>query len=291
VELLVVLAIISLLVALLLPAIQEAREAARRLQCQNHLHQMALALHQHHDLTGRLPAGIAIQSGPSSIGLQNALFWSGRILPYLELSAAYEKVKGAGNWNEVLTTPYPIFHCPSASVPASVDHGIQGRIPGSYLGCISGTLTSESHPDPTQNIRSGRQNGVFYLESRTSFRDVFDGMSSTIMVSEALFVTKFSAPDHQGGGAQLIDHWPIGSGTMADNELSEALGSTGAAINASLSRDPAIWIEERELCFSSHHRGGINVLYCDGHVRFLTQSIDRITFSALGTKDNSEIVQ
>ena len=122
VELLVVIAIIGILVALLLPAVQSAREAARRIQCANKLRQLGLALHAHHSAHGRFPTGAQIPdyTQPSSAPVNHGamLSWHARILPQLEEQALYDQIDWEGGYDEnkpVSLQPVKLFWCPSSA--------------------------------------------------------------------------------------------------------------------------------------------------------------------------------
>jgi prepilin-type N-terminal cleavage/methylation domain-containing protein len=164
VELLVVIAIIGILVALLLPAIQAAREAARRSQCQNNLRQIGIGLQNHHVALNELPKGAMIGEGT---------LWSARILDYVEENdlknfVMISTVSDGLNWacpNPFYTYPLsdpsyknllacetviPIFRCPSAGMLEHVQHKTpdgwfyQARVPGSYTGCASGIIENQA---------------------------------------------------------------------------------------------------------------------------------------------------
>lgn len=282
-ELLVVVAIISLLIGLLLPAVQAAREAARRMTCQNDLLQMGLALHQYNDVMMRFP--------PAYFRDTKGL-WSGSLLPFIEQSPLFQSVDFSGPWGVpgsqhafALTQIVPMYRCPSASIPEHFDHVLSGRVPGTYLACGSGTAMSESNP--LDNIGVGPQNGIMFADSRIGFRDLFDGTTSTIAIGESLFDTNVSGPDFEGD-PQIVDHWYFASPSISTKESSETMGSTGPAINSIFSKDPAMPIEQQELCFSSNHSDGAQVLFCDGHVALLSASIDRGLYSSLGTRNGRE---
>ena len=205
VELLVVIAIIGILISLLLPAVQSAREAARRMQCSNHLKQWALALHNHHDAFGKLPPhgtqssidsnGDPIQqSGPGALG---------RALPFIEaanVSAGTDfginLFTGQGSatnpyYNEVKATNLAVLKCPSdGDIPNSNTSTVGTTAPGSYVVCVgSGTGTSGLPTEKTDGafyrVRNGtdgkRTNGTVGLAAMT------DGTSNTMFLSETLF--------------------------------------------------------------------------------------------------------
>ena len=283
IELLVSMGVISILIALLLPSVQAAREAARRTQCATNLQQLGLALHMYHGVHRALPSGVATDT---------AMFWSGAILPYLEQMAIYEQLDFADNWTtgtnaQMLRVAVASFRCPSSLAPETAVHGIQGRVPATYLGCISGTESRETGPD--HRLFSKRQNGVFFRDSRTRLAHIDDGTSSTVMVGETLVGQTSVGPDHSGI-VQLVDHWAVASPTFAPNEVSEALGSTAVPIGISLNDDPSFYPDDRELSFSGRHTSGTQFVFCDGHVSLLSPSIDRRLYSALGTRDQGELI-
>ncbi len=286
VELLVVIAIIGILVALLLPAVQAAREAARRVQCQNNLHQIGIALHNYHDTNRKFPPGIT---------WPNRTFWSGHLLPYLEQRPMYEMLDLGRLWNtspnsDACGSYLSVFRCPSTTAPQHITaQGIPDRVPCNYLACTSGTVTRESAPPgATSPALAGRpdSDGIFYINSSTKLADVLDGSSSTVLVGETVFIYKSHGPDHTGRN-QFLDHWYIGTLEGYGNEVSESMGSTGVAINA-FAR--SVFVDEKELCFSSRHPDGGQVLLADGSVLFIAENIDQITWSAMGTRRGGEVV-
>ncbi|MBA4104640.1 MAG: hypothetical protein C0485_02700 [Pirellula sp.] len=263
VELLVVIAIIGVLVALLLPAVQAAREAARRSQCQNNLKQQGLAFQMAHDAMGHFPVGAA--SGEGSM-------WSYYILPYIEAAAAQarmnvgENAGGNFQWsyqgsysrsaiegqkayaNIILCeTPFPVFRCPSANLPEhqfnmSTNDGwlVMQRSPASYIGSATGLLANQNTRDASQ-IKMGTLDGVLFALSKIGIKNVIDGTSNTMLVGEAMHDS--GAVDKRGASAESAlgsykDHWALGAddidgtgGPPMASDLSEALGSTAVPIN------------------------------------------------------------
>lgn len=222
VELLVVIAIIGVLTAVLLPAVQAARESARRLTCQNNLRQIGLALSMHHDAQGGLPIGASLEEGS---------MWSAFILPYLEQGSLRELVTidfanhsqysyDQPTYDYPITDPMfrnveacetviPAYRCPSSDLPEHLrDRGhdstyyIQRRVPGSYIGCASGVsksqfLTTYDSPDLTARLWLERTDGVLFGMKAGSanvnlskppleFKQITDGLSKTIAVGEAV---------------------------------------------------------------------------------------------------------
>lgn len=283
IELLVVVAVIGMLLGLLLPAVQAVREAARRTQCGNNLHQMGIALHNYHDTLGRFPAGVIESSG---------LLWSGSLLPYLEGQPVAGSQPVSVNWfsesNTIaLQTVYPIYRCPSAAAPRRMDHGVDGRVPATYLGVASGSVHRESGPPPT--LYETPQDGLFYIDSRVAMRNVLDGTSQTAAIGETLVDLSVNGVDLQGID-QLLDHWCVGTPTFAPNELSEALGSTAAPLGVADSQDPAIFVDDKELSYTSRHAGGAQMLFVDGRMQLVTEQIDPAIWRAVGTKAGFEVL-
>jgi prepilin-type N-terminal cleavage/methylation domain-containing protein len=294
VELLVVIAIIAILVGLLLPAVQAARGAARRMQCSNNLKQIGLAMHTYATGHGVLPFGWN----------DHGTAWSAMVLPAIEQQNLYDSLifdENAGNWSSapnedacgvVLTT----FRCPSMSQPVHLNNsGIPLRVPSSYRGCASSTATSDGSTGMvpgTTPMKDSNQDGMLYGCSSVSFASVRDGLTNTIMIGESYTDNDFS----QDG--QSMDYWYLGSpqvdpyncdGSGTGGEFTEFCGSTYAAINSIL--DASTSGNIKEISFGSYHPGG--ALFClgDGSVHFLSDSIDLTLYRALGSRSGGEIAQ
>ena len=316
IELLVVVAIIGVLIALLLPAVQHAREAARRSQCVNNLKQMGLALHNYHGTYNVFPyAADAHGTG-----------WHALILPYIEQHQVYEQLNFESDafgsipsrWaGDLATDPTSAtngnylacikvigtFRCPSMPVDEhdlnpGTSNGIIGRVPCSYLACGSGEELEDNHFLPRLYNRNprGDHNGVLYFNSKINTGKITDGLSRTIAIGEARTVGTFSGTSAVTGNANAIDHWYIGS-TQIDTdccETSEFIGSTAAHMNAILRQDADV--SEYELGFGSYHDAGANFLFADGSVTFLSHEIDqskvvrRTTISYTGLTVNNDPV-
>ncbi|MBI2478554.1 MAG: DUF1559 domain-containing protein [Planctomycetia bacterium] len=290
VELLVVIAVIGILMALLLPAVQAAREAGRRMQCGNNLHQLVIAAHNYHDVHRRFPPGFLLENATSLSGP----FWSSMLLPQLEQGVLFETIQFGAAWdidgspNELACATFlSALRCPSSTAAEHLTlQGITDRVPSNYLGCATGIASRESGPDPrASNFYS---DGIFYNSSDTRMADVLDGTSSTVAIGEAEFDIRASGIDH-GGTVHIVDHWYIGSPGIHPSEVSEAVGSTAVPINAIF--DPNAFIDARELCFSSRHPGGAQVAFADGHTSIVHQTIDAAVWSALGTRAQGEMAQ
>ena len=245
---------------MLLPAVQQVREAARRTVCTNNLRQLALACHNYESAKQRFPEGCVLGQGAG---------WSAFILNQIEQNAIAENLdltdsstapNGSGNashWtngfnNEACALFIPLFRCASDPVAPHIDSGnnfgnpaIADRVPSSYIGVCSGTAEDHnelylSSPSPAArkaavSVRNGmlipNQKAEYFentrLKTTVGFSDCLDGSSNTLLVGETIFDTS----EFQGTGRN-IDHWYIGSYQIDFNiELSEFLGSTAIPLN------------------------------------------------------------
>jgi len=293
IELLVVIAIIGTLVALLLPAVQAAREAARRTQCKNNLKQMGLALHNYHDVLRCFPPGY-IAGSEHITSTTPGWSWAVMIMPYLELSNASHTLDTLLPIEDPANTAgaiqrLPVFLCPSdiypdspfalTSDPANSVVVIQ-TTPCSYAGCVG-----NDSAEVDNNLVPW--NGVLYRNSQISVDDITDGTSSTIVIGERAW-------------AQTRGTWvgaPQGSiiraGSM--NPFSAATATSAVGILAH-----AHWINNKVDSdgglddYASLHPGGAHFLFADGSVRFLqdvtTPGGWETTFQAMGTRNGREAI-
>src|SRR5262249_29927750 len=186
VELLVVIAIIGVLVSLLLPAVQKVRESANRMQCQNNLKQIGLALHQYHDAHHAFPPGYQAAAAyyDGAADTMPGWGWAARILPALEQDSLFRRLNLAQpiENSPAAETVVKVYLCPSDLTPqgaASVPDGFGNRIcpaaPVSYAACVGGDESATTG-------RTGQ--GVFYRNSKTRLADITDGTSTTLMIGE-----------------------------------------------------------------------------------------------------------
>jgi len=310
VELLAVIAIIGLLVALLLPAVQSARESARRMQCGNNLRQVVLAYHGVHTSENALPALCGYDVDPL---LPPA---SLMILPHLDQLPIFSRfdrgktVRDAAN-QPVLTTPVPAFACPSDPQAASpildsrwqagagqlnppACHGLWyapslGPLHDRYVGgpgcvyCPTGANSpccqgeySGSPFAPTYPSGSTFPGMFVRRPTRVTFAAVRDGLSNTILLGETL-------PAHSVANGAYLQNIPgspthIPLNTMISDAGFDKEGVTGIAR----------W--QHTMGFKSQHPGGAFVALADGSVHFLAEAIDYALFNALGTKAGREAV-
>jgi prepilin-type N-terminal cleavage/methylation domain-containing protein/prepilin-type processing-associated H-X9-DG protein len=280
VELLAVIAIIGVLVALLLPAMQAAREAARKAQCANNLRQIARALHAYHDGRRSFPPSTVVDKY-----YRGWWSWTARILPELDERPLYERLDLREDvWaNCHKVKPYTsqrlaVLVCPSDPNGGQV-HESDDECPGgegfaltNYFGC-RGTTRPNPEADGFSPLDLAHD-GVFPGVNRTArLAQIVDGASKTILVGErpadpALLLGWWAAGvgiDERGLGDQVLD-------------LSEGFYSEDHTAESRLFR------------YWSHHPSGAQFAMCDGSVRFLAYSIDEPTFRALGSRNGGEIV-
>jgi prepilin-type N-terminal cleavage/methylation domain-containing protein/prepilin-type processing-associated H-X9-DG protein len=259
IELLVVIAIIGVLIALLLPAVQAAREAARRSQCCNNLMQLGIAVQNYEAAHEVLPPGSVnltspIKNTPTGFHMS----WVAQILPYIEQKNVYNHMNfKAGAYAEENSTARTInlgvMLCPSdPSSGAGSDEAAQS----SYAGC---------HHHLEAAIADDNL-GTFFLNSKVRFEDIPDGTSNTIFIGE------------KRGDADL--GWM--SGTRA------TLRNTGTLLNGVTL--PSQSNPDPVGSYSSLHPGGANVCFGDGSVRFLKSTISPTIFQCLGNRKDGEMV-
>ncbi len=300
VELLVVIAIIGILIALLLPAVQAAREAARRMQCTNHLKQIGLALHNYHGAHGSLPYGsgsCCSRSNPEAWGG----IWCTMILPYLEMQPLHDaidfKIHHQDLPESIVKSSIATYACPSDA--AGEDAILEGRFARDnpavamglwYTGSMGPTMADSCLFCPDTSPKSdnwccqgwnlgtqagggfpwGSSVGMFgrYKRPVVRFEHVSDGLSNTLMVGETLprqcsFISAFS--------------------------VNFNLSPTNIPLNTLLSNEQNPNQDWYRVCgFKSRHPGGANFAMGDGSVQFLSETIDFRLFNALGTRAGGE---
>jgi hypothetical protein len=274
------------LIALLLPAVQQAREAARRSQCLNNLKQIGLALHNYQDAHRTFPPGY-IQSPPLE---RNEATWITQILPYVDQKPLYDKVDfnacfGCVNSTtavnyEVVSTVLPMMLCPS-----DIEVGL--ALGGRYA---KGNYVANNGIGPmryyTQDAPPNRGPlGVMYVNSKFRMRDFLDGSSNTAMVSELL---KVKGEDWRGAlhypEVAFYHHNRTPNSNIPDEIRTAACVSIDRApctgSHSSYSNKSMI------VSARSVHPGGVHVLLGDASSRFVSENIDAATWERLGTPED-----
>lgn len=268
VELLVVIAIIGILVALLLPAVQAAREAARRMSCTNNLTQLALAVHGYESAFRVYPSGTIAESGPIMNVAQGYHHnWLSKLLPYMEEQIAYQHIDfSVGVYDEknkpVREVRISVLGCPSDPWA----HGDQGAT--SYAGL---------HHDQEEPI-DVTNNGVFFLNSNVDYEQISDGSSHTIFIGE-----KFAGRQEDLG-------WMSGTRWTLRNTGTPLNGARGINWRGTPTDEEGAGDPLMVGGFGSYHPGGGEFAFGDGHVSFLSESIDIPTYQQLGHRADGKLL-
>jgi prepilin-type N-terminal cleavage/methylation domain-containing protein/prepilin-type processing-associated H-X9-DG protein len=283
IELLVVIAIIGVILGLLLAAVQRARDASMRISCANNIKQLALACLQYHDTYKRLPPGH--RSPPLAGKLYSG--WELGILPFVEQQALEQVAAQA-----FVQQPVPFFnppHTPFSTVVRAFICPADGRLTVPQLAVRDGVTVAFTSYLGNSGITAQSRSGVLYSNSQTTFADISDGMSNTLLLGErppsddfhfgwwyaGMGIDGAGTIDMHMGVAEVI---PIGIG-------GDTCASGGPfAFGPGSLRDP---------CSSYHHwslhSGGANFAFCDGSVHFLSYSANSI-LPALATRAGRETV-
>jgi prepilin-type N-terminal cleavage/methylation domain-containing protein len=288
VELLVVIAIIGILVALLLPAIQAAREAARRSQCGNNLKQVGVALQNYHDTFKLLP--------PGGFSGGNRLGWTVLILPFMELQTLHDLVDFNANtgsgWDVagalVQTEKVNGYICPSAVRGKQFENGSTTLYTTHYYGILGpkgtnpatgaaygwdngtdGTITLSGHGGfATQ--------GVLVRKIALGFADVLDGTSNTFLVGESSFSRTLAGSDNDA-----YRLWTRGCNTNTSGVSKNILdGINVREYNGST--------DFNDISFGSEHPGGCLFVFCDAATSFISQDVDLVVYKATASRDGKE---
>jgi len=263
--------IIAILIALLLPAVQQAREAARRMQCTNNLNQLALAMHNYASAHRVLPPGSVNETGPVVTGspTDNHFGWAAQILPQLGEVKVWNQFDFSKT--SYLQSVSPLlprqFFCTSNPTPSTAM-------------CYAGSYHDSAAPIDVDN------NGVLFLNSSLRLKDIADGQAYTLLVGEHLPSSALSAW-FQGSestlrylGADGIEKWDSSSSRISSYyERTDPQVAKEAA---------ALPIPPQK--FGSIHRGGANIALADGSVRFLSSSSDGAVLRRLGNRHDGEVV-
>lgn len=277
IELLVVIAIIAILMALLLPAIQQTREAARRTQCKNNLVQLSLAIQNYEASFEMLPPGTVNQEGPiQNIPAGYHMSWIVQILPLMEQTHVFRAIDFSESaYSEsnarVRQTQIKVLKCPSDYKPVYQIEEVGTVIASSYAGCFSGEDTAIA----------SENNGLLFLNSSVTREQIRDGSANTILLGEKSFPRQTADLGWMSGTAATLRNTGVGinlgwdvvnffSQTSSEPPVAPGPDATGG--------------------FSSLHSGGANFALADGSVRFVSESIDMTIFSYLGNRHDMQLL-
>lgn len=320
VELLVVIAIIGVLVALLLPAIQAAREAARRNQCVNNLKQQGLALQMHHDVKKALPPGRSgTTPGPGTANVPPGVSWAFQLLPYMEQNAIYDSLVNTARVDDILNaramrTPVDTFVCPSRrsvseagtrdfdnddTAPADEHRGVAAG--GDYAG--NAGIDRGYEKSSTETSDRALQEGVIYTFSKVQLRFVSDGTATTFAIGEKYIPTEDELRMEPAAFDENRLHYMQGDTAFfaADNVESIMAGTEcGLAPRKPFFTQAAqppfleeLNCEPHELKeqFGSQHPSICNFVFLDGHVQGFSPDIDLVTLRRLSTIADGQTVE
>ncbi len=286
IELLVVIAIIAVLVSLLLPAVQQAREAARRSQCKNNLKQFGLALHNYHEIHRTFPPGyVAGGSPPSTV---NGWGWASMILPQLDQAPLFAKidprrrVQDAAN-AEAAEVVLPMFLCPTDPMPATAFNLTDAA--GGFVVTVGPSSYAASVGDDASDVTDAVCGGVFFRNSAVRMGDVTDGTSHTVLVGDRAWAmtkgTWVGAPDTAVTRSGDKNPWAVATADapalgLVHNNWVNILNDSDGGLDD----------------FSSFHAGGVQLLFADGSVRFIADitqdGAQRRAFWAMGTRSGGD---
>ena len=309
VELLVVIAIIGVLVALLLPAVQSAREAARRMQCTNHVKQQGLALHNFHDTNKAFPAALDELPSSPAVGDLNTASWTTHILPYIEQQALYQTYNFDRKWDNAATNDaaggpvkknIPVFLCPSApnrsTRPANANRGntdyaatTERQFPNPFLNAYQTSAVSLADPNYIgvlgRNVLLAVNPPVIRFANRR-MATITDGTSNTFLLAECAGRNTFwwmgkrqATTISNGPWANPAARLQIG-GCEPNNPAYPASTNNVAgprAVNC---------INHKEIY--AFHPSGANVCMADGSVRHVSANLDLNVTYALLTRERGE---
>jgi prepilin-type N-terminal cleavage/methylation domain-containing protein/prepilin-type processing-associated H-X9-DG protein len=303
VELLVVIAIIGILIALLLPAVQAAREAARRSQCVNNLKQVGLAVHQYHDTYKKLPP-----AGETNFQLS----WHVYILPYIEEAGLYDQfdlttIITTGDKylipkrNELAMNRIDTYLCPSSPIDrmminAPHNSNPPDRIPmitgdppyiPHYYGVLGAKGTKPNEPTTSYPLTGSGSvsgdhgqlstNGMFQVtdkidsnKTRVTFADVLDGTSNTFMIGEISWANDKTGTRYRSWVRGTNNQWSCGAKNIVNG-----IGT------------PAI-VPFNDIAFGSQHPGGTNFCFGDNSVRFISKNISLAVYKFTATRNGGE---
>jgi prepilin-type N-terminal cleavage/methylation domain-containing protein len=308
VELLVVVSIISILIALLLPAVQAAREAARCTHCANNLKQLSLGMQTYHQLLAELPPGTIYWAGQNrASGNENRWVndhgWYSQIGPYIDQEGWFRLFDFTKSMcNTANTNPrkhkIPLFACPDDGLRQNEwSSGNYSRVRGNYA-------VNWGNTNYGQSTKGGVEFGgaPFCPRSSSRFADVVDGLSNTLLMAEVVTIHPW---DGYGGpiseisvclGGHTFNGWLTPNSTAGDDVADVDYHTGGRDI--SLNRMPmpnytgtndAAFLAQ-SFAARSHHSTGVHVALCDGSVRFVSDMIDLTTWRALSTSEGREAI-
>jgi len=315
VELLVVLAVIGLLVGLTLPAVQAAREAARRMSCTNNMRQIGIAAHNHYAAQRSLPSGSIAKENPTAPTTPWTFYrWSALAMlsPYLENTAAYN----------ILDLSLPLYGANFGVTPQNME-GVRVLVPTFLCPSDTGQRLNVNFGPTNYSFNSGSgmgggtplgTDGAFFVNSRLRLADISDGTSNTVALSESILGERgnsnnnskvsyrfvFSSPltDTACHNAFIWNYTEPRGFSWANGEYRNGLYNHYYAPNSTQADCigvylgggfPTIYTPYGWKTARSRHNGGVNALHVDSSVRFISDSIDGMVWQAVSTRAGGEV--
>jgi prepilin-type N-terminal cleavage/methylation domain-containing protein/prepilin-type processing-associated H-X9-DG protein len=287
VELLVVITIIGILIALLLPAVQAAREAARRMQCTNNLKQWGLAMANYESQFGIFPAGIRHAYGTAGMAPSLRYTFVPSLWPFMEQLGLYNQFDFRSGFYTTANLALEAIQVPTYSCPSDRQglwtadtYGPRSR--GNYV-------VNWGYCDYFQTSPTGYKIGPFGPGRQRTVADIKDGLSNTMFMGEVIQTTKDSDYDYRSdffnddvGGAQFMSYYTPNSGVDTLDFCSTTATDTVMPCTTS---STTYYVSSR-----SKHSGGVNISFGDGSVRFISDSIATATWRGMGSMAGDETI-
>lgn len=328
VELLVVISIIGILIGLLLPAVQQAREAARRTQCRNNLKQIGLALHNYLDVHSYFPPSFCIETGTALTGNNGSWSIHGRILPFIDQNNPYELVDLQKSWDSQQATGVPRLRIPTYICPTEKNDRVRLNAGNPYIYPLNYGFNFGSWKvyDPADG--SGGD-GAFYVNSRTTISHFYDGTTQTLAAAEVKAFTSYfrNSPTNPGPNPPTqtsdLSAWGPGSQFKLGQGLDDNTGHTewcdgrvhhsgfttvfgpntkvsyvhtdgktyDIDYNSRQEGNSATLPTYAAITSRSYHSGFVNACFMDGSVRSVSNNIALAIWKGMGTRRGSEVVE
>ena len=294
VELLVVIAIIGILIGMLLPAVQQVREAARRTQCANQMRQLALGCLNYESAHMHFPAGMTSQTPYDTSDANSFGFgWGVIILPQMEQSGQYQLLSdisdnlrtpsysnGTVSYNEVVLSTFICPSCPMDELNTQRSNSGNQLAKSNYAGCWGDNSIFPGRDYTPEMIEQGfKTAGVFYVNSKTSMGEIGDGTTNTFLIGER-------------DGAPILGTTKTRAAALWLGEIARHMNATMGVVNGE-SRFVLNQISNNNdgkfSAYGSAHAGGANFALGDGSVHFINDTINTVVYAAGGTRNGGEV--